>query len=323
MRRQEIGSLTSLIAGRTATRRELLIGSTKLAIGGTLAAVLTNSAIGQVFAQSTPVAGMNYPELTVTITKDALQPSATEIPAGYVLLTVVNQLTDSSDSAGILGPGPGQTMEQLQQAAATPDPQDTGFPPFLYNATVLGGPGDIEPGETGQMILQVPPGDWALFDEGNLPPVFITATGGTPAAQPMPTAVVTITEVDFAFGGFDAVVPTGKQVWQVTNQGKQPHMLVLAGVPDGTTVAQLVGAFSRPENATPPAGGLTEQDFRPVSGGVLLQSTGVTVWPIVDLEAGHYAAVCFVPDPRTGEPHAMEGMVAVFDVGESSATPAA
>jgi len=49
--------------------------------------------------------------------------------------------------------------------------------------------------------------------------------------------------------------------------------------------------------------------------GVILQSKGTTVWPLLDLPAGHYAAICFVGDPNHGgEPHAMEGMIAVFDV---------
>lgn len=321
MRRQEIGSLASLIAGQTATRRELLIGSTKLAVGGALAATLTNSVIGRAFAQSTPMAGMNYPELKVTITKDGLQASAKEIPAGYVLVTVTNQLEDS-DSAFLVGPGPGQTMDQLMQAveaaAATPE----AFPPIAYTAAILGGPGDIAPGQTGQAIIQVAAGDWMIAEEGNLPGTPVTATGGTPMAQTAPTASVTITEVDFAFGGFDAAMSPGKQIWQVTNQGKQPHMLVLQKLKAGATVADILAAFSRPENATPPPGGLVEGDFQEVSpAGVVLQSTGTTVWPILDLDAGHYAAMCFVPDERNGQPHVMEGMVAVFDVGASAATP--
>lgn len=41
----------------------------------------------------------------------------------------------------------------------------------------------------------------------------------------------------------------------------------------------------------------------------------------VDLTPGTYVAVCFVIDPETGMPHAMEGMVSLFEVGGAAATP--
>lgn len=302
------------------SRRDLLTVAAKLTAGGTLAATMARSGAVTAFAQATPLAGTSYPELTVTITDTALTTSATSIPAGYVLLTVVNQ-AKNSDSAGLLGPGPGQTMEQLQQAAATPTASNQ-FPPFLYHATIVGGPGDIQPGQRGQAIIHVPAGQWVVFEEGNLPPAFVTATAGG-ATQPEPSAVLTITEVDFAFGGFGVAISAGKQIWKVVNTGTQPHMLVMFGVPAGTTISQVLQVVSQPENATPTPGGLSEKDIRNLSpAGVIMQSSGTTVWPLLDLPAGRYAAICFVPDERNGQPHAMEGMIAVFDVG-STATPAA
>ncbi|HET8522048.1 MAG TPA: hypothetical protein VFL82_02375 [Thermomicrobiales bacterium] len=321
MRRQDSGYLTSLIAGHAITRRELLIGGSKLAASGALAAAFTNSVVSRAFAQSTPVAGMNYPELKVTITKDGFQASAKEIPAGYILLTVTNQMEDS-DSAFLIGPGQGQTMDELMQAAAAAAATPEAFPAIAYTAAILGGPGDLAPGDTGQAIIQVPAGDWVIVDEGNLPGAPITATAGTPTSQTPPSADVTITEVDFAFGGFDATFPVGKQIWQVTNQGKQPHMLVLQKLKVEATVADILVAFSQPENATPTPGGFGPGDLEQVSpGGVVLQSSGTTVWPILDLEAGRYAAFCFVPDERNGQPHVMEGMIAVFEVGAAGGTP--
>ena len=32
----------------------------------------------------------------------------------------------------------------------------------------------------------------------------------------------------------------------------------------------------------------------------------------LDLEPGHYLAVCFIPDEETEEPHALRGMVTIF-----------
>lgn len=305
--------MTLSFHSRPLTRRQITIGALTSAAAMTLLPRST-------FAQATPEAGMSYPELTVTLTDTALSTSSTTVPAGLVLLTVVNQ-AKHPDSAGILGPGPGQTFDQLKQAAATPTASNQ-FPPFLYHATIVGGPGDIQPGQSGQAVINVPAGQWAVFDEGNLQPVMVTATEGG-ATQPEPSAVLTITEVDFAFGGFDRPIQPGKQFWKVVNTGTQPHMLIMFGVPAGTTLAQVLQAVSQPENATPAPGALSEKDLMPVNpAGVIMQSSGTTVWPLLDLAAGHYAALCFVPDERNGQPHAMEGMIAVFDVG-AGGTPVA
>jgi hypothetical protein len=151
----------------------------------------------------------------------------------------------------------------------------------------------------------------------------LTVTSGTPAAQPPPPTTVTVTEQEFAFLGLDQPLPAGPQFWEVVNRGQQPHMLLLGKVPAGTTLQQVMDVVNLdlPENATPPPGMLQDQDVDFTIGGVLLQSAGQTVFPRLDLATGRYVALCFVPDPATGKPHAMEGMVNLFDVGSAGATP--
>jgi hypothetical protein len=128
--------------------------------------------------------------------------------------------------------------------------------------------------------------------------------------------------MEFAFTGLDQPMPAGPQTWKVVNSGEQPHMLVLGKVPDGTTMEQIMEVMSRPPEATPTAGALGENDFED-AGGVLMQSSGTTVWTHLDFTAGRYVALCFVPDPSNGMPHAAEGMVALFDVSGDGATPSA
>jgi hypothetical protein len=43
-------------------------------------------------------------------------------------------------------------------------------------------------------------------------------------------------------------------------------------------------------------------------------SVGVTNWLLLDLEAGDYFAICYVPDPTTGAPHFALGMMMPFTV---------
>src|SRR4051812_42769045 len=90
-----------------ATRRNLL------ALTGIAAAGVALSRVGFAGAQATPEARATpvapdvsgYPELTVTITDDAVTLSPESIEAGYILMTVVNNST-GSDSGGssIVGP---------------------------------------------------------------------------------------------------------------------------------------------------------------------------------------------------------------------------
>jgi hypothetical protein len=273
--------------------------------------------------ESTPTANpalTGYPELNVTITDQALEVDKTEVPAGYVLLNVTNS-SASANSAGVLGPGPGKTMSDLQQAASTPT-SDEALPPFLYDAVVLGGPGDVEPGETAHVLLNIPAGDWAVFPEENQAPTMIISAEGAESNTTAPIADVTLEMGDFYFSGLTDGVPAGQGIWAVTNTGKQPHMLVLANVPDGTTEQHVIDTFTTEMTGTPVAGAMDPNAAQFLSTGVILLSSGESMYVPTDLQDGTYMALCFVTDPATGQPHIMEGMVSVFQVGGATATPA-
>src|SRR4051812_13167697 len=68
-----------------------------------------------------------YPEVTVTNTDDAVTLSTDTVPAGYVLLTVKNQMTPSDNGGGgssVIGPPAGTSLDDfvatVQQQLATP-----------------------------------------------------------------------------------------------------------------------------------------------------------------------------------------------------------
>lgn len=298
------------------TRRAAIAG----ALAGT--AVLVLHKPGVLAQDSTPAAASmpsmfpGYPVLEVTITDDAVSVGSSTIPTGNVVLHVINNGTSSS-SAGLLGPGEGQTMDDLKAAAATPTANDD-FPPFLYKAIVLGGPGDIEPGKTGEALVTVTAGDWAVICEGNQPPAFVTAAESSDSNTTNPTAQVEVTVGDFYFKGFDNV-PAGPAIWKVTNEGKQPHMISMTKVPDGTTLDQVMATIQS-FSGTPVPGALKDSDLGPANAGLLLLSSGKSCWVTADLQDGSYAALCFVTDLATHMPHAMEGMVNLFTVG-NVATP--
>lgn len=251
-----------------------------------------------------------YPQLDVAITDSELQVSMTTVPAGWVLLNVTNSSSDEA-GAGVIGPGAGQTMDDLMAAAATPPADPNAFPPFLYEATILGGPGGMSPGQSAQALLNIPAGDWAVFPEGNQPPVFITSAESADSNTTAPAPNLKIQLVDFAFGGFTNV-KAGPQIWEITSLGSQPHMLAMSKVPDGTTIAQVLNAFTAMDMGTPSPGGLSEDQIQSVPYGVLLLSSGQTMYLPVTLDTSTYLVMCFVNDPNTGMLHVMEGMIAVF-----------
>jgi hypothetical protein len=64
---------------------------------------------------------------------------------------------------------------------------------------------------------------------------------------------------------------------------------------------------------TPPADDSVFAQFVFV-GYAALQSGGQTTWVEFDLAPGTYAVVCYIIDPHTFRPHALDGMVTVFTV---------
>jgi hypothetical protein len=109
-------------------------------------------------------------------------------------------------------------------------------------------------------------------------------------------------------------VPAGPQLWEITNTGEvHAHHVVMARVPEGTVAEDIVDEFEGLLAGTPPA---LDSVFAQLVfvGYAALQSGGQTTWVELDLEPGTYAVVCFVVDPQTERPHALDGMVTIFTV---------
>jgi hypothetical protein len=278
------------------------------------AAALATGLPATLAQESTPMPSVfeGYPVLDVSLTDASIDLATTEVPAGLIVLRVTNN-SSAENGAAVLGPGPGQTMDDLQAAAATPTPSDS-FPPFFYTATIAGGPASLQPGESAEALVSVPAGDWVVFCEGDQDPAFFSATEDATSRTDPPAEDIAVDLGDFYFGGLHDL-STGQQLWKVTNSGKQPHMMVVLGVPDGTTGDQVMATALSDMSGTPAANALQESDFRNTTAGVVLLSSGQTTWIPANLDAGTYVALCFVTDPETGQPHMMEGMYSIFTVG--------
>jgi len=269
-------------------------------------------------ASGSALTALGYPELLIRVIDDAYEMPETTVAAGRTLIRLENEGAESWH--GFLFRLPeGVTDEQI---AVDLGPEAEAQPTWLFEATFPGFPGETLPGQTNLAVVDLTPGRYLVLGD-SAQPFEVVGDSATPAATPVattPTSDGTVRLFDFNFE-FPSPVVAGSHVWMVTNTGEQAHELLLARSPRPVTAEQVVELLSgESEEATPTGGGPSFGDFEPV-GGIGWLSPGETAWTEVDLAPGTYIALCFVPDPETFVPHAAMGMVAVFTVGESTATP--
>jgi hypothetical protein len=127
-------------------------------------------------------------------------------------------------------------------------------------------------------------------------------------------SAVDVTATNYAFDGLPAELPAGVVSIDMTNDGTDVHELVLFRKNDGVTLsAEELLALPQEEALQ----SVTQVGFQD------LVSPGDTGYSVVDLEAGDYIAVCFLPMGMTSEdgpppadtpPHFTQGMYAEFSV---------
>jgi plastocyanin len=132
-----------------------------------------------------------------------------------------------------------------------------------------------------------------------------------PAAAPN---LVTITTSEFAFAA-PASIPAGLTTVRLGNRGAEMHHVQLVRLDPGHTVDELMQqATSRDHQPIPAWAHFVGGPNAPAPGGGQAEAT-------MDLRAGAYALVCFIPS-RDGVPHLMKGMVKPLTVTEAAATEA-
>lgn len=117
-----------------------------------------------------------------------------------------------------------------------------------------------------------------------------------------------VTGIDYAFEDLPSEISAGRVALRFTNgtDHDEAHELVLLRKAEGTTEA-LDELLELPEEES-------MAKLTPV-GVVFSDDPGGTATTLVDLEAGEYVAVCFIPTGgEDGPPHAFEGMAAELEV---------
>lgn len=98
-------------------------------------------------------------------------------------------------------------------------------------------------------------------------------------------------------------VPGGVVTFGVTNVGSQPHEMGFVALEESRGLQDIEAALEK--------GGFP--DWAEDMAGIPVVSPGLETSMTRDLAEGTYAFLCFLPTPE-GAPHAMEGMVKVFEV---------
>lgn len=117
---------------------------------------------------------------------------------------------------------------------------------------------------------------------------------------------VDVSAVEYAFVDLPTTLPAGQASFSLTNDGEEPHEMILFRRADGETrPIEDILALGEEE-----AGGAI------AFTGVTFAEPGQTGYLAAELEAGGYATVCFIPvgGGEEGPPHFTEGMVAEFEV---------
>jgi hypothetical protein len=175
-----------------------------------------------------------------------------------------------------------------------------------------GGPGATDPNGSTEVTQDLKPGTYALacfiagpdgvphMMKGMLKPIEVTASTESSAA---PATRATFTMKDFSFD-IPSTLPSGQATYKVMNLGPQMHELNIIKLAPGKTL-QDAQAWEGAPAGPPPFS---------AAGGINAFSADGSGYMTLDLQPGHYVAICNVPDPGTGVPHSHLGMFKEFSV---------
>jgi len=195
-------------------------------------------------------------------------------------------LDETSSEADITAAG--EQLAPLSQTLAAEAPDDLAEPAETVDAAV-------------QDLVE---GDAAAFNDEATFAEFETLVSG--AIETCDFEGVDVTGVDYAFEGVPESIPAGTVAFSFTNEGEEPHEMLIFRKVDGET-ASFEEIFSGPEE---------ESEGKIEFAGVTFAEPGAESSALTDLEAGDYAMVCFVPvgGGEEGPPHVTEGMLQEFAV---------
>lgn len=194
-----------------------------------------------------------------------------------------------------------QTAAQVKQVTGG----EGGIPDWLHGA---GGIGTVAPGQSGTATVLLEPGTYyAQDDEGDEGGIAKFEVTGEAAEAELPSTDATIvaSEYKFTTDGLKA----GANRVTFDNAGEELHHAIAAPINDGKTIADVKKFFMSEgmPSGPPPV------DFEAGVGTAVLDGGAKEVTDL-ELKAGRYAFVCFIPDREGGPPHFVKGMLQEVEI---------
>ena len=256
-------------------------------------------------APETEEAGAESTEISVTGTEYAFEADVEGLTAGPVAVRLDND-GEEEHQVSIVRLKEGKTQADFAALGADLSQFDDVLETF-------GGPNGVAPGESLSSVQVLEPGDYFFVcfipapdgqphaAKGMVMPVTVGEAEGEAAELPEAQHELALQDYDFGLGD-DALLEVG--TYTVSNTGPQPHEAAIYAPAEGSTAEDVVEYLSNPAPSGPPpmvgAGGIG-----PIDVGRSAQ---------IDLEAGEYVFVCFIPDAADGAPHFTKGMIQVVTV---------
>lgn len=219
----------------------------------------------------------------------------------------------------------GVSQEQMNQvfqtiAEAMPTEGDAAMFRIFEVSTLAGGPAGVMTGGKSNVTLNITPGQYTLIcllaGADRIPHVakgMVRALTVTAPEGDGPTDIdadVTVTLNDFAFTGAPANLSAGETTIKVVNAGREPHEMGLLRL-QGVTFGELRDRLTKASQGQPSPG---PRPFE-FAGGYQAIMPGDEGWATLDLTAGEYALICFVPSPASDfAPHFALGMLSSISV---------
>ena len=277
---------------------------------GAVAACCALAAAGCAKKQAAPPQVQSAPHHVIVTAQDYSFTAPDSVEAGLEMFHLVNT-GPSLHHLQVVALDSGKTAADLMAAMKNPGP-----PPAFVR--FVGGPNAVVPGgaDTSIAYLTLAAGNYALmclipdsagiphFAHGMVRALTVTPSDETPAAAP--TADVTIHLKDYAFD-VTGNLTAGAHTVRIVNDGPQTHEMLIAQMAPRKKAADLVSWVETAKmHGMPPA--------KPLGGATAL-APGASEVVTVNLAAGDYALLCFLPDARDGKDHVLHGMVKDLKVG--------
>ena len=244
------------------------------------------------------------PNIVNVVAKEMKYEMPDSIPAGPTLF----HFTNAGEQLHHL------TLVKLEDGKTLQDFMSLPPGPMPAWAVFMGGPNTPVPhGGVDEAVVDLAPGNYAVVcvipDADGAPHMvkgMAQALTVTPTSKKgsMPVSDITLTLNDYSFDFSTSLTP-GKHAVKILNYAKQPHEAVLFQMSPGKTGEDMAHWVEAGMQGPPPGA--------PVAG-ISPMSPGKENILYLDVTAGNYALLCFMPDAKDGKMHIAHGMIYNFKI---------